>query len=174
MAVVTICRDFGESFSGLWKLAIRGPLWSFSVAWSVQALTGPLSWGSSVFWCISHLKVWSPWGLSLCNADLYRETGYRDGSNPYLWLSSIALHPCLSGFPSQAFPTVNSSLRSPWAVSPVNSKSCASVGLQYLCPSSQPLHFLRDLRPCLGYMWLQQDCLYDSHSIQTVILIPFS
>ena len=41
----------------------------------------------------------------------------------------------------------------------VNSSPHPRIGPQSLSSSSQPLHLLGDLRPCLGYVWLWKDCL---------------
>ena len=38
----------------------------------------------------------------------------------------------------------------------VKSRPCPRIVLQSLCSSPLPLHFLRDLHPCLGYVWLWQ------------------
>ena len=49
-------------------------------------------------------------------------------------------------------------------LSAVARSSCPGFPPQSLCSSSQPLHLLGALHPCLGYIWLQQ-VLSDSHSI---------
>ena len=49
-------------------------------------------------------------------------------------------------------------------LSSVNSSPCPEIAPQSLNPSSQPLHLPEDLRPCPGYVWLQQGQSY-SHSI---------
>ena len=60
---------------------------------------------------------------------MWGERGYGDGSNPYEWLSRIALLPWLPGFPPQAFPTTISSLTSPQSVS---LQSTAALALRLL------------------------------------------
>ena len=50
-------------------------------------------------------------------------------------------------------------------LSAVNSSPCSGIAPQSQNSSSQLLHLLGDLCPCLGYVWLQQG-LSDSHSIQ--------
>ena len=69
------------------------------------------------------------------------------------WLSStgISHHNPLPHVPSVRLSTVNSSPH-------------PGIAPQLLNSSSQLLRFLEDLRPCLGYVWLQQG-LSDSHSI---------
>ena len=69
------------------------------------------------------------------------------------WLSSsgISHHNLLPHIPSVHLSTVNSSPHPGFAPQSLNS-------------SSQPLHFLGDMRRSWGYAWLQQG-LSDSHSI---------
>ena len=50
------------------------------------------------------------------------------------------------------------------SISPVNSSPHPGIAPQSLNSSSQLLCLLEDLRPYLGYVWLQQG-LSDSHSI---------
>ena len=73
------------------------------------------------------------------------------------WLSStgISHHKLLPHTPSIHFSTVNSSPH-------------LGIAPQSLNSSSQPLHLLGDLPPCLGYVWLWQG-LSDSLSIEAVI-----
>ena len=61
------------------------------------------------------------------------------------WFSSTVISHCnlLPHVPSGCLPAVNS--RHP-----------PGIALQSLCSSSQLLHFLGDLHPCLGYVWLGQ------------------
>jgi len=89
----------------------------------------------SVVWSISHWKEHSGWGLhcsSVCQplmgrlsiVELPMLACGRERLwlwlwfHPYMWLSSITLLPRLPGFPPPAFPTMISSLTSPWSVSP--------------------------------------------------------
>ena len=44
-------------------------------------------------------------------------------------------------------------------LSAVNSSHCPEIAPQSLNSSSQPLHLLRDLHPCPGYVWLCKGCL---------------
>ena len=82
----------------------------------------------------------------------FGERGYGDGSNPYTWLSSIALPQWLPGFLPQAFPTTVSSHTSPSIrLSAVNSSPRPGIAPQSLNSSSQPLSLLGDLHSCPGY-----------------------
>ena len=52
-------------------------------------------------------------------------------------------------------------------LSAVNNSPHLGIAPQSLCSSSQALHLLGDLPPCLGYVWLWQG-LSDSLSIEAV------
>ena len=104
-----------QSFSSLWQLAFKRPLWlvlfcylawqafkgptwlrSFSVAWSIRKLMPPptptLLGNFSIAWHVKHLKGHSLWGLSLLvSAGMWGDRGYSDGSTPCAWFSIIAL-----------------------------------------------------------------------------------
>ena len=61
------------------------------------------------------------------------------------WLSFISIFHCsvLHQVPSHHLPSVNS-------------RPCPGIVFQSLCSSSKLQHFLGDLNPCLGYVWLWQ------------------
>ena len=84
---------------------------------------------------------------------MWWDRGYSDGSTPYTWLSSITLPPWLPGFPPQAFPPAVSLLGH---LPAVNSRPHPGIALQSLCSSPQPLQFLGDLHPCVGYVGPRQ------------------
>ena len=164
-----------ESFPSFWHLAIRGPLWlvflcclaplgtyralhlgSLSVVYLIrdvkitlagvllcrfahQVLIGPPSLG-----CFSYLVLCSEREaaemavLSVCNSAV----------SPCLqvsWLSFISIFHCsvLHQVPSHHLPSVDS-------------RPCPGIVFQSLCSSSKLQHFLGDLNPCLGYVWLWQ------------------
>ena len=119
---------------------------SFSVALGIRCLMGqPL-------YCLA------------ASVGVHGERSHCDGSNPYAWLSSIALLPWLPDLPSQAFPTTISSLMSTPLVSQQSVSSSPHLGIapQSLCSGSLLLWLLGDLHP---YIY---DCGKDS-----LILIPF-
>ena len=71
------------SFSSFWQLAIKEPLWSFSVALPIHARRGSL-WleAYSVFQSIRSLKG-QPLYCSPANAGVWAKRGYSDSSIPY-------------------------------------------------------------------------------------------
>ena len=113
---------------------------SYSVALGIRCLMGqPL-------YCLA------------ASVGVHGERSYCDGSNPYAWLSSIALLPRLPDLPSQAFPTTISSLMSTRLVSQQSVSSSPLLGMapQSLCSGSLLLQLLGDLHP---YIY---DCGKDS------------
>ena len=101
-----------------------------------------------------------PFYCSAADAGVWGERGYGDGSTP---TRDSAVSPCFHGclaflhrhFPPQSPPShpLDLSLSSqqqplPW--------DCSTIS------SSQPLHFIGDLRPYLWYVWLQQGLSYFS------------
>lgn len=126
-----------ESFPSLWKLVIRGSLWLVLCCLTHSGTYSPPNPQVGVLLCFSTCQAFtgspgkSPTLLlgasgaqratlsgvfHLYSADVPGERDSRDGSTPCVWLSSITLLPCLPGFPSQKFPSVISSIRSPWAI----------------------------------------------------------
>ena len=136
-----------------------------------QVLKGPPLLGSfSVTLCIRHVTYHPLWGLSL----LFSCWCWHLGSEKLQWMfhplhvtqqyclaskaawfssRSISLHDLLPHTPSGYLPTVKS-------------RPHPEIALQYLCSNSQPLCFLRDLRPCPAL------CAAVTR-IVCVILIPF-
>ena len=101
---------FGQSFSVARPIqALRGLpcLGSFSVVQCIRHIEGPAWVGS--YSVVPSFRLWmgQPLYCSAANAGVWREA----------MVSSIALLPWLPGFPSQAFPTTISSLKSPRSVS---------------------------------------------------------
>ena len=96
---------------------------------------------------------------------MWGERGYGDGSNPYEWLSRIALLPWLPGFPPQAFPTTTSSLTCPQSISPQLTAALA-LGLLHnpQTPAPSRCTFQGTCVPVQGTYGCGKDCL---------ILIPF-
>ena len=80
-----------------------------------------------------------PLYCSAPDAGMWGERGCSDGFTHYLWLSSIALLPCLPGFPPAAFPTTVSSLISPQSVSP-QSTAALVLGLLHNPQTLAPSH----------------------------------
>ena len=106
-----------------------------------------------------------PLYCSAADADVWGEKGYADGSSPLgvtqqyrlasmaAWLSStgISHHDLLPHIPLICLFAVNSS-------------PCPGISPQSLNFSLQLLPLPGDLRPCPGYVWLQQ-ALSDLYSI---------
>ena len=92
----------------------------------------------SVVQCIRHL-MGQPHYYSAANAGVWGQKGYGDGSNPYVWLSTISLLPWLPSFPPQAFPITISSLTSPGSVSPWSTAALA-LGLLHNPQIPAPSH----------------------------------
>ena len=89
------------------------------------------------------------------------ERGYGDGSTPTCDSAILhCFHGCLAflhrRFPPQSPPSPPlPSIR----LSTVNSSPCPGIAPQSLNSSSQQLCLPGDLHCCLGYVWLQQNCL---------------
>ena len=174
---------FGQSFSVIEPVqALRGLpcMGSFSVVRCIKCFEESPGWG--LLSGLEHQALkWAPWLESYSVVQCIRcvmgqlsivrlpmlacwERGFGDGSHLLRWLSSILLLPWLPSFSPQAFPTTISSLTSPLCLSAVSSSPCPGIVPISLNSSSQLLHLPGDMRPCLGYVWLQQG-LSDSHSI---------
>ena len=128
-----------ESFSVVWHIRnIEGYPWlgSYSVDQACQALKGAL-W--VVFYSVVRCLMSQPLYCSAANAGMWGERGYGDGSNPYTWLSSIALYPWLPGFPPLAFPITVFSLTSPQSIS-LQSTAALTLGSLHTPQTPAPSH----------------------------------
>ena len=141
----------------LWPFSVAPPvqalrglpcLRSFSVVRSVGHIEAPLA-GILLCRLVHQALKGAPWvgpcsvvqwvrrlmGQALyyystaCAGGVWEERSYGDGSTPYSRLSRTALLPWLPSFPPLEFPTTNSSLTSPWYVSP---QSTAALTLGFL------------------------------------------
>ena len=120
---------FGRSFSVTPPIQeLRGlpSLRSFSVVCRVRHIEGP-PWVGSTLKSVRPALMGQPLYCSAANAVLWEDRGYGDGSTP---TRDSAVFPCFLGasFPSQAFPTTVSSLRSPPSVPP-QSTAALALGL---------------------------------------------
>ena len=106
-----------------------------------------------------------PLYCSAANAGVWGERGYGDGPTLYAWLSNISLCPWLPGFPPQAFPTMISSLTSPWSVSP---QSTAALSLGSLHTPQTPAPSCCAFQGTHIPVWGMYGCSKDS-----LIFIPF-
>ena len=164
-----------ESFPSFWHLAIRGSLWlvllcclppsgayraphlgSLSVAYFIRDLKITLA--GVLLCCFAHHVLIGPPSLGcfsclvLCSereaAEITLLSVCDSAISPFLpvsWLSFISIFHCnvLHQVPSHRLPSVNS-------------RPCPGIVFQSLCSSSKLQHFLEDLYPCLGYVWLWQ------------------
>ena len=164
-----------ESFPSFWHLAIRGSLWlvllcclppsgayraphlgSLSVAYFIRDLKITLA--GVLLCCFAHHVLIGPPSLGcfsclvLCSereaAEIALLSVCDSAISPFLqvsWLCFISIFHCnvLHQVPSHCLPSVNS-------------RPCPGIVFQSLCSSSKLQHFLGDLNPCLGYVWLWQ------------------
>ena len=100
-----------------------------------------------------------------CNADMCGERGYGDGSTPLHMTQQYHLASMAAQLSSTGISHHNLLSHIPLIrLSAVKSNPHPGIAPQSLNSSSHLLHLLGDLRPCPGYVWLQQG-LSDSHSI---------